>query len=30
VSYYWLRLEFGDKATLADDPVVGFGTPAWK
>lgn len=26
VSYYWLRLEFGDKATLADDPVVGFGT----
>lgn len=26
VSYYWLRLEFGDTATLADDPVVGFGT----
>ncbi|MGH3114405.1 MAG: cytochrome c biogenesis CcdA family protein [Gaiellaceae bacterium] len=26
VSYYWLRLEFGEKATLADDPVVGFGT----
>lgn len=26
VSYYWLRLEFGDNATLANDPVVGFGT----
>lgn len=26
VSYYWLRLELGDNATLADDPVVGFGT----
>jgi cytochrome c biogenesis protein CcdA len=26
VSYYWLRLELGDKATLADDPIVGFGT----
>ena len=26
VTYYWLRLEFGDKATLADDPVVGFAT----
>jgi cytochrome c biogenesis protein CcdA len=26
VSYYWLRLELGDKATLADDPLVGFGT----
>ena len=25
MSYYWLRLEFGDKATLVDDPVVGFG-----
>jgi cytochrome c-type biogenesis protein len=26
VSYYWVRLELGDKATLAADPVVGFGT----
>lgn len=26
VSYYWLRLEFGEKATLANDPIVGFGT----
>lgn len=26
VSYYWLRLEFGDNATLANDPIVGFGT----
>jgi cytochrome c biogenesis protein CcdA len=26
VGYYWLRLEFGEKATLADDPIVGFGT----
>ena len=26
VSYYWLRLEFGENATLADDPIVGFGT----
>ena len=25
MSYYWLRLEFGDTATLVDDPVVGFG-----
>jgi len=26
VGYYWLRLEFGERATLADDPIVGFGT----
>jgi cytochrome c-type biogenesis protein len=26
VSYYWLRLEFGDNATLANDPIVGFGS----
>lgn len=26
VSYYWLRLELGETATLADDPIVGFGT----
>lgn len=26
VSYYWLRLELGDNATLIDDPVVGLGT----
>jgi len=24
--YYWLRLELGPSATLADDPVVGFVT----
>ena len=26
LTYYWLRLELGPNATLADDPVVGFGT----
>jgi cytochrome c-type biogenesis protein len=26
LSYYWLRLELGPSATLADDPVVGFVT----
>jgi cytochrome c-type biogenesis protein len=26
VAYYWLRLEYGSRATLASDPVVGFGT----
>src|SRR5262245_11052414 len=23
--YYWARLEFGDTATVADDPIVSFG-----
>ena len=23
--YYWLRLRFGDTATVADDPIVSFG-----
>jgi hypothetical protein len=23
--YYWARLEFGDTATIADDPIVSFG-----
>lgn len=26
LTYYWLRLELGANATLADDPIVGFGT----
>jgi hypothetical protein len=26
LSYYWLRIELGPTATLADDPIVGFGT----
>lgn len=26
LTYYWLRLELGPNATLADDPIVGFGT----
>ena len=26
LTYYWLRLELGPAATLADDPIVGFGT----
>jgi cytochrome c-type biogenesis protein len=26
LTYYWLRLELGSNATLADDPIVGFGT----
>jgi cytochrome c-type biogenesis protein len=26
LSYYWLRLELGPQATLADDPVVGLVT----
>jgi cytochrome c biogenesis protein CcdA len=24
--YYWARVRFGDNATLADDPIVGFAT----
>ena len=23
LSYYWWRIQFGDSATLADDPLVG-------
>ena len=26
LTYYWLRLELGETATIADDPIVGFGT----
>ena len=26
LTYYWLRLELGSNATLASDPVLGFGT----
>lgn len=26
LAYYWLRLELGPQATLADDPIVGFVT----
>jgi cytochrome c biogenesis protein CcdA len=25
LSYYWARLQFGDTATVADDPIVSFG-----
>ena len=25
LSYYWARLQFGDTATVADDPIVRFG-----
>jgi cytochrome c biogenesis protein CcdA len=26
LTYFWARVRFGDTATLADDPVVGFAT----
>jgi cytochrome c-type biogenesis protein len=26
LTYYWARIQFGDKATLADDPIVTFVT----
>jgi cytochrome c biogenesis protein CcdA len=25
LSYYWARLQFGDSATVADDPIISFG-----
>ena len=25
LAYYWARLQFGDTATVADDPIVSFG-----
>jgi cytochrome c-type biogenesis protein len=25
LTYYWARLQFGDTATVADDPIVSFG-----